>query len=173
MRGASLLLCLLLAGAGLPAPGGTSLSPSSPGPAPTYGPEGTGAVAVIAHPEVGLDDLTFTELRRLYLGDRQFWPGDVRVTLLVPAPGSHAREVLLRCVYERSEAQYRHYWIAKVFRAEAVGAPKVAASADMAASLVLAIPGAVAVVDAARVPAGVKVLVIGGKQPGQPGYPLR
>lgn len=138
-------------------------------------PAGSGemAVAVIVHPDLGVDDLSFPELRRIYLGDRQFWPGEVRVTLLVPASGSREREVLLRRLYERSEPQYRHYWIAKVFRTEAVGAPKTASSVEMAARLVRAIPGAVALVGASGIPPGVKVLSIDGKSPGDGGYPLR
>ena len=53
------------------------------------------------------------------LGDRQFWTSNLRVTLLVRAPGAREREVVLKTIYQMSEAQFRQYWIAKVFRAEA------------------------------------------------------
>ena len=42
-------------------------------------------VAVVVHPDVPVDSLTTADLRRLVLGDRGFWPGSVRVTLLLRA----------------------------------------------------------------------------------------
>ena len=72
-----------------------------------------------------------------------------------------------------SEAQFRQYWISKVFRAEASSGPKIVYSNEMAAELVHGIPGSVAFVDAADVPKGLKVLRIDGKLPGEKGYPLR
>lgn len=133
----------------------------------------TPPLAVIANAGIPVDTLTLAELRKVFLGDRQFWSGDLRVTLLVPRPGSPEREALLLRVYEKSEAQYRHYWIAKVFRTEVTAAPKVVSSNRMAADLVRQIEGAVAVVPAANVPPGVKVLKIDDKDAADPDYPLR
>jgi hypothetical protein len=72
-----------------------------------------------------------------------------------------------------SEAEFRQYWISKMFRAEAVDGPKVVLSNEVAMELVSALPGSVAFVDAAQVPKGLKILKIDGKLPGQPGYPLK
>jgi hypothetical protein len=130
-------------------------------------------IAVVVRPDVPVDDLTFPELRRLLLGDRQFWTSNLRVTLLVRAPGAREREVVLKTIYQMSEAQFRQYWIAKVFRNEAPAGPRVVYSNGMAAELASAIPGAVAFVEADEAPKGLKVLKINGKLPGQPGYPLR
>lgn len=131
------------------------------------------AVAVIANREVPENDVTFGELRRIFLADRQFWTSELRITLIVPGWRSKERETLLSRIYERDEAQYRHYWIAKVFTTEAVRAPKAVSSREVAASLVTRIRGAVTLVDAARIPPGVKVLTVDGKRPGEDGYPLQ
>jgi hypothetical protein len=124
-------------------------------------------------PDVPVDNMTFAELRKLLLGDRQFWTSNLRVTLLVRAPGAREREVVLKTIYQMSEAQFRQYWIAKVFRAEASAGPRVVYSNEMAAELTSAIPGAVAFVEADQIPKGLKVLKINGKQPGEKDYPLR
>ena len=129
-------------------------------------------VAIVVRPDVPVDNLSFAELRRLMLGDRQFWTSNLRVTLLVRAPGAREREVVLKNIYQMSEAQFRQYWIAKVFRAEAASGPRIVYSNEMAAELASAIPGAVAFVDAGQVPSGLKVLRINGLLPNQPGYPL-
>src|ERR1700750_976510 len=85
----------------------------------------SGDVAIVVRPDTPVDSLTLGDLRRVFLGDRQFWSSTLRVTLLVRAPGAHERDVVLSTVYQMSEAQSRQYWIAKVFRAEAAAAPKV------------------------------------------------
>ena len=142
-------------------------------------------VAVVVNPRVPLDDLSFSELRRILLGDRQYWSSGLRVTLLIPpistltegqlirASVAPEREVILRTVYRMSEAQFRKYWIAKVFRAEATAGPQIVYSNEMATDLLVAIPGSVSFVSAAQVPSGVKVLTVNGHLPGETDYPLR
>jgi ABC-type phosphate transport system substrate-binding protein len=131
------------------------------------------AVAIVVRPDVPVDNLSFAELRRLMLGDRQFWSSNLKVTLLVRAPGAREREVVLKTIYQMSEAQFRQYWIAKVFRDEASSAPRIVYSNEMATELVAQMPGAVAFVDAGQIPKGLKVLKINGLLPGQAAYPLR
>lgn len=138
---------------------------------PAAGPETD--IAIVVRPDVPADNLTFAELRRLLLGEKQFWASNLRVTLLVRAPGAHERDVVLKTIYQMSEAQFRQYWIAKVFRAEAATAPRIVYSNEMATELALAIPGAVTFVDASQIPKGLKVLKINGHLPGEKGYALR
>jgi hypothetical protein len=94
------------------------------------------------------------------------------VTILIPA--GRERLVLLNTVYQMTEAQFRQFWISKLFRAEAVSSPKIVDTDEMAIELVTAIPGALALVDAAHVPSSLnlKVLRINGRRPGEKGYPL-
>jgi hypothetical protein len=136
-------------------------------------PLADGDIAIVVRTDVPVDNLTFAELRRLMLGDRQFWASNLKVTLLVRAPGAREREVVLKTVYQMSEAQFRQYWIAKVFRAEAASGPRIVYSNETAAELASTIPGAVAFVDANQVPKGLKVVKINGSMPGDKGYPLR
>jgi ABC-type phosphate transport system substrate-binding protein len=130
-------------------------------------------IAIVVRPDVPVDSLSFSELRKLLLGDRQFWSSNLRVTLLIRAPGAHERDVVLKSIYQMSDAQFRQYWIAKVFRAEAASGPRIVYSNEMATELAGAIPGAVAFVDASQAPKGLKVLKIDGRLPGEKGYPLR
>src|SRR5579884_3352659 len=82
------------------------------------------SVAVVVGKDVPVDELSFPEVRKLFLGDRQFWNPKVRVVLLMRAPVAPERDVVLRTIYQMSEAQFRQYWISKVFRAEAPAGPK-------------------------------------------------
>jgi ABC-type phosphate transport system substrate-binding protein len=130
-------------------------------------------IAVIAHPQVPVDELSLAELRRVFLGQRPVWSSELMITLLTPPRGSPEREVLLHTIYQqRSETQYQQYWINRLFADGAPVAPKGTGSQAMSASLVREIPGAIALVSSDRIPQGVKVLRIDGKLPGESGYPL-
>lgn len=131
-----------------------------------------GDIAIVVHPDVPVENLSFAEVRKLLMGDRQFWNSDIRVTLLIRAPVARERDVVLKTIYQMTEAQFRQYWIAKVFRAETPVGPKIVYSRDMSTDLVAQIPGSIAFVDASEIPKGVKVLKIDGHLPGEKGYPL-
>ena len=130
-------------------------------------------VAVVVHPDTPVTNLTLAEARKVFLGNRQYWSTNIPVVLLIRAPVARERNVVLKTIYQMSESQFKQYWIAKIFRAEAASAPKVVYSNDMANELVTAIPGAIAFIDARDVRSGAKVLRVDGYLPGEPGYPLR
>jgi len=131
------------------------------------------AVAIVVHPESEVTDLTSAELRSIFLADRQFWNDRSRITLLVRAPSAYERDVVLHRVYRMDEAQFRQYWIGKMFRAEVATGPKIVASSDMAAQLVSAIRGAITFVPASEIRPNMRVVRIDGKLPSDPAYPIR
>jgi hypothetical protein len=130
-------------------------------------------VAVVVHPDVPVDNLSLTDLRRIVLGDREFWPASLRITLLIHAPVAHERDIVLKTVCQMTEAEFRQHWIAKVFRADTAVAPKIAYSTEMSVDLVNRIPGAITFVDASKTGRNLKVVKIDGQLPGEKGYPLR
>ncbi len=130
-------------------------------------------VAVVVHPDTPISNLSLAEVRKVFLGDRQYWSTNVPVVLMIRAPVARERDVVLKIIYQMSESQFKQYWIAKIFRAESATAPKVVYSNDMAHQLVTAIPGSIAFIDSKDVKPGSKVLRVDGRLPGEPGYPLR
>jgi len=130
-------------------------------------------IAVVAHPGVPIDSLTVAELRRILLGDREFWGAGIRVRLLIRAPVARERDVVVKDVCEMSEAQFRQHWIGKVFRADAVSGPRIVYSTEMAIDQTSRTPGAIAFVPGPVTSSAVKVLKIDGRSPGQSGYPLK
>ena len=130
-------------------------------------------VAVVVHPDTPISNLSLSEVRKVFLGDRQYWSTNIPVVLLIRAPVARERDVVLKIIYQMSESQFKQYWIAKIFRAESATAPKVVYSNDMANQLLTAIPGAIAFVDSKDVKPGSKIVRVDGRLPGEPGYPLR
>src|SRR5579859_714175 len=136
-------------------------------------PKPTVEFAVIASPEVAVSNLTIADLRKLFLGDKQFWTTKLCVALLIRAPVARERAVVLWNICKMSEAQFGQYWIGKTMRAECTRTPQQFTSNQQALNLVSNTPGAIAIVNAGQVPAGMKVLSVEGKLPNQPGYLLQ
>ncbi len=137
------------------------------------GQKGDVDVAVVVNPDTPVNNLSLAEVRKIFLGDRQYWTANIPVVLLMRAPVARERDVVLKTIYQMSESRFKQYWIAKIFRAESASAPKVVYSNDMANELVTAIPGAIAFIDSRDVKPGTKVVRVDGLLPGDAGYPLR
>ena len=130
-------------------------------------------LAIVVHRDTNVDNLSMNELRNIFLANQQFWPNRSRIILLVRAPQSDERDFVLNTIYQMNEAQFRQYWIAKMFRAEVPRGPKIVFSTDMTLDLVVAIPGSISFMRADAVTDDVKVVRVDGKLPSEQGYPLK
>lgn len=130
-------------------------------------------IAVVVHADTPVNDLSLAEVRKVFLGERQYWNSKLPVVLLIRAPIARERDVVLRVIYQMTEAQFKQYWVAKIFRAEAASPPKIVYSNDMQYELVAALPGAIAFMDARNVRQGLKMVRVDGHLPGDRDYPLR
>ena len=132
----------------------------------------TADFSVIASSDVPVSNLSMADLRKLFLGDRQFWTPKLRVSLLVRAPVARERVIVVWTICKMSEAQFGQHWIGKVMRAESTSSPQLFSSNQQALTLVSNTPGAIAIVNAMQVPSGTKVLAVEGKLPHEAGYRL-
>ena len=130
-------------------------------------------LAIVVHKDTAVEDLTMTDLRRIFLADQQFWEDRARIILLVRAPESDERDFVLNRIYKMSEAEFRQYWVAKMFRAEVPRGPKIVFSTDMTLDLVVAIPGSISFIRADKVTDKVKVVRVNGALPTDEDYPLK
>jgi len=130
-------------------------------------------VAIVVNSANPVSNLTLSELRKIYFGDRQYWKGNLPVLLLMRSHGARERGVVLRVVFEMTEERYTKYWVAKVMRAEVSDPPASLYSFGMLQEGVRGNPGAIGYVNVNEVRSGVKVLRIDGLLPGESGYPLR
>lgn len=131
------------------------------------------AIAIVVHKDSAIDNLSMQDLRNIFLANQQFWPDRTRIILLVRAPKSDERDFVLNRIYQMDEAQFRQYWIGKMFRAEVPRGPKIVFSNDMAVELVVAIPGSISFIAADEVTDAVRIVRVEGKLPTDEGYPLK
>lgn len=131
------------------------------------------AIAIVVHQDTKITELSMGQLQKIFLGDQQFWPDKSRITLLVRAPEAVERNIVLNQIYHMSEAQFRQYWVAKMFRAEVTSGPKLVFSSSMAFDLLTAIPGSITFMDVKEITDKMKVLRVDGLLPSDASYPLR
>jgi ABC-type phosphate transport system substrate-binding protein len=128
-------------------------------------------VAVVVNSNNPMATLSLGELRKIFAGEKRTWPAGSSIKLIVRAPGTHERLVLMKLL-GMSEGEYKQYWTTQVFRGEASSEPVVVFSNGMEKEAVVAIPGAIALMEARDVKPGIKVIKVDGLMPGSPGYPL-
>ena len=133
--------------------------------------DGGREIAVVVNRSNPVDDLPALELRRILLGERRFWRGNVQIKLALPAPGSRERERILARVLGMNPTEFGKLWRDKVFRGEAPDEPMSLPSESLGA-YARETPGALTFIARKNVDASMKVLKLDGKAPGQPGYIL-
>lgn len=146
-----------------PSPTPTPVAP--PKPPPEF-------VAVIVHKDNPTSDVSLDQLRQLMRLDRQFWDETTRVVLVARPATVPEQQSVLKRVYELDDKALRKFLVGRLYAGQISALPTVVKSCPAAAKLVQQTPGAIGVVLATEVPAGVKVLRIDGKLPGETGYAL-
>lgn len=142
-------------------------------PAAAADPNGV-PFAVIVNPSVPLADIRMIDLKKIFLGDRQFWTPELRIVPLIRAPQTRERIAVVWGICRMNEAQFGQYWIGKMMRAECTASPRQFANNQTAINLVNTMPGAIAVINAAQLPpSGVKILKIEGQMPTDANYKLQ
>jgi hypothetical protein len=128
-------------------------------------------VAVVVNSNNPLANVTLVELRNIFAGEQHSWPHGLTIKLIVRSAGCHERLVLLRLL-GMSESEYKQYWASAVFRGDVSSEPVAVFSNGMQKEAIVAIPGAIALMDAYDIKPGVKVVKVAGHLPGEPGYLL-
>jgi phosphate transport system substrate-binding protein len=155
----SLLLLSMLSGTGLKA-----MSPSA---------RSKEDLAIIVNQSNPVDNLSVTDLRKLFLAQQQHWTNSRKVTLVMREPGQPERNTILREIYRMTESSFSRYFLHGQYTGEIQSTPKLLASASGVRKFVVNVPGAIGYVRLSEVDDSVKVVHISGRLPGESGYPLK
>src|SRR6185295_14398023 len=130
-------------------------------------------VAIIVHASNPVDNLTFGELRRIFMLDTQTWPHGRKITVVLREKGQAERAEAIRLICGLSEADYDKHILFRTFQGSVNIGPRSIQSAAAMLRFVYSAPGAIGYVAADQADATVKTLRIDGALPGDPRYPLR
>lgn len=129
-------------------------------------------LVVIVSPEQTFTDISFADLRAIYLGDITRWPTRHRIVPVVLTPQSSEGQLFIKRVVGMAELDYGQHWIGMVFRGEVASAPLVAPSSEAAKRFVASHANAIAVIAPAPIDKTVRLLSVDGKLPDASDYPL-
>ena len=155
------------------------LSANSANSAPEPGlpaPAGVGSdqsVAIIVNSSNSVDNFSFDELRKIFLGERSHWPNGRRITIVMMDPAQPERKLILREVYAMSEKDLSSHFIQGVFTGSVLVSPKTLNTTAEVKKFVLNVPGAIGYVRASEVDPSVKVIRVDGRLPDDKDYKLR
>jgi phosphate transport system substrate-binding protein len=131
------------------------------------------AFAVIVNRSNPVDNLTFSELRRIFMLDTQTWPHGRKITVVLRDKGQPERAEAIRIICGLSERDYERHILFRTFQGSINIGPRSIQSAPAMLRFVFNAPGAVGYVKADEVDGSVKLLRIDGLLPDDPAYPLR
>src|SRR5262249_9831432 len=122
-------------------------------------------LAIIVHPSNPVGNLTFGELRRIFMLDTQTWPHGRKITLVLREKGQVERAETIRMICGLSEGDYDKHILFRTFQGSVNIGPRSIQSAASMLRFVYSAPGAIGSVAADQVEATVKVLKIDGALP--------
>lgn len=131
------------------------------------------SLAIIVNPSNPVENCSFEELRKIFMGEKSHWPNGRRITLVMLDPTLPERKVVLREIYNMSEKDLNNHFIQGVFSGGVLAPPKTLASAAEVRKFVFNVPGAIGYVRGTDVDPSVKILRIDGRLPDDKDYRLR
>jgi hypothetical protein len=117
-------------------------------------------------------DLSFDELRRIFLGNRSHWPNGRRITLVMREPGEAERRTVLHEVCGMNEDQFKNHFVHGLFTGEILVSPKILSSPMGVRKFIFNVPGAIGYLRVGDVDDTVKVVRIDELFPDDKGYKL-
>src|SRR5215831_14462113 len=131
------------------------------------------SLAIVVNRSNPVNNLSFSELRKIFMGDRNHWPNGHRIAIVMLEYGQPERRAVLRLVYRMDEKTYQDFLLRGVFRGDVFVAPKILASPTIVRKFVFNAPGGIGYLRASDVDESVKVVRIDGLLPEDKGYRLQ
>jgi hypothetical protein len=139
-------------------------------PSVSADPAAKTALAIVAAKNFPVDNLSFSDLKRLYMGDPIDAHGKRVIPLALPNR-SQERTAFDEIVLGMTSDVAARYWVDRKIRGES-GPPKAIDSPQILLRVVDKLDGSLGYVRTDAIPGNVKVLRIDGKQPSDSGYRL-
>jgi ABC-type phosphate transport system substrate-binding protein len=130
-------------------------------------------LAIVVNRKNPTTNLSLTQLRRVFFGEKHLWPSGRRTVLASMRRGSPERQTILRVIYKMDDATFDKYFLYQVFKGETSTSPTILQTPAEVKKFVVNTAGGMGYLRASDVDDSVKVLRVNGLLPEQDGYPLR
>jgi ABC-type phosphate transport system substrate-binding protein len=135
-------------------------------------------IVVIVNSANPVDNLSLSELKKLFLSDRSRWETGKAVAPVMLGPGAPERTSFLKIVCGMNDADLGKYFLQAAFTGKSATPPKEVGSVAAVKSFVAASPGAIGFLKAGDFhgdgsDGGVKAVKVDGTAASDPGYKVK
>src|SRR5438034_137686 len=83
----------------------------SPGLAPQSHAAADDSLAIVVNRTNPVENLSFSELRKIFLGEQTHWSNRRRITVVMLEPGNSERQAVLAQIYQMGEKDFINYFL--------------------------------------------------------------
>ena len=116
-------------------------------------------VDVVVNKTNVVSSLSREELRKIFMGEKNSWPGGKHITVLMLEKGQPERQLILREVYKMNESDYTKYFLQAAFTGRVQAAPRDLSSTAEMKTRLAANPNAIGYLKQEDVDNSVRVLL--------------
>jgi ABC-type phosphate transport system substrate-binding protein len=131
------------------------------------------SLGIVVNRSNPVENLSFAELRKIFLGEQSHWSNGRRITVVMLEPGKQERQAVLTQIYRMDDKDFNKHFVQGMFTGEIHAAPKTLGTSAEVLKFVLNVPGAIGYVRVTEADESVKVVHIDSRLPGDKDYGIR
>jgi len=143
------------------------------GPEPQGSPAGDECLAILVNRSNPVENLSFAELRKVFLGEQNHWSDGRRITLVMLESGKAERQVVLSLIYKMEDKDFNAYFLHHVFTGDVHAAPTTLTTPTEVLKFVSNVQGAIGYLRTAAVDESVKIVRVDSVLPCEKDYSIR
>jgi ABC-type phosphate transport system substrate-binding protein len=131
------------------------------------------SLGIVVNRSNPVENLSFAELRKIFLGEQTHWSNGRRITVVMLEAGKQERQAVLTQIYRMDDKDFTKHFLQGMFTGEIHAAPKILANSNEVLKFVLNVPGAIGYVRGPEADESVKVVRVDSRLPGDKDYSIR
>ena len=130
-------------------------------------------LAILVNRSNPVENLSFAELRKVFLGEQNHWSDGRRITVVMLESGKPERQVVLSRIYKMEDKDFNAYFLHHVFTGEIHAAPTTLTTPTEVLKFVSNVQGAIGYLRTTAVDESVKVVRVDSLLPCDKDYSIR
>ena len=130
-------------------------------------------LAILVNRSNPVENLSFAELRKVFLGEQNHWSDGRRITLVMLESGKPERQVVLSLIYRMEDKDFNAYFLHHVFTGDVHAAPTTLTTPAEVLKFVSNVQGAIGYLRTTAVDESVKIVRVDSVLPCEKDYSIR
>jgi hypothetical protein len=131
------------------------------------------SLGIVVNRSNPVENLSFAELRKIFLGEQSHWSNGRRITVVMLEPGKQERQAVLAQIYRMDDKDFNKHFTQGTSTGEVHTTPKILANSSEVLKFVFNVPGAIGYVRVTEADDSVKVVHVDSRLPGDKEYGMR